>query len=246
MGIGGLVDLLQHKMAKKKALYLFDAWPDQYDQIEKTINRNKTNILFVSAKQSAEQLALRLKKCIVIWCPEACNVTYYRFKSFSNRTIDILALGRKYETIHTKILESNLPLNYNYQYEKVQGKIIFPGRDEFIEGLASSKILICYPKSVTHPASAGQVETMTNRYLQGMASKVLLVGSCPDEMKELFGYNPVINLDEFDPISQLSNIITNFEDYIPLIEKNYEKLYNHHQWNNRWCFIKDQIQKNLF
>ena len=246
MGIGGFKDILVHKMAKKKALYLFDAWPSQYNQIQRLIEINKTNLLFVTSKQSTEELAGRLQNCKVIWCPEGCNSEDYRPISYKNRNIDILALGRKYELLHEKIIESSLPLRYNYLYEKTPGEIIFPGHINFIKGLASSKILICYPRSITHPESSGQIETMTNRYLQGIASKVLLVGHCPREMEELFGYHPVVNLEDRDVIAHLYNILENFEDYISLIEKNYKFLCENHQWKNRWDFIKKHIQQSLF
>jgi hypothetical protein len=80
---------------------------------------------------------------------------------------------------------------------------------------------------------------MTNRYLQSMASKCLIVGCLPKEMLELFAYNPVVEIDRNAPIEQLKTILNNYSDYFPLIEKNYETVSKYHTWENRWKQIKN-------
>ena len=52
-------------------------------------------------------------------------------------------------------------------------------RDAFIDGLARSRVSICVPSSVTHPERAGDIETMTIRYLQSMVSKCVVLGRAP-------------------------------------------------------------------
>jgi hypothetical protein len=44
-----------------------------------------------------------------------------------------------------------------------------------------------------------------------------------------------------DPYGQLDDILRHFGDYVPLIEKNYEAVWNHHTWAHRW----EQVQKAL-
>ncbi len=241
MGVNAEPASLRYRMSKNKILYLFDAWPTKYDSIVSFVHRTKTSLLFVSAKQSAERLSHLLPDCRVIWCPEACASGVYRAVDYGEKTIDILALGRKNDKLHQALIAAGFESSYNYLYEKVKGEIVFPSRDEFLNGLANSKILICYPRSVTHPELAGDIETMTNRYLQGMASKVLMVGKCPDEMKDLMGYSPVIDLDEVDPVKHLTEILLDYDKYIPLIEKNYIEFCSAHTWKNRWDFIKKEI-----
>jgi hypothetical protein len=83
---------------------------------------------------------------------------------------------------------------------------------------------------------------MTNRYLQSMASKCLIVGHAPKEMIELFGYNPVVEIDWKAPMEQLDTIFDHYADYIPLMEKNYKMVSNHHTWEKRWEQIKNSIK----
>jgi hypothetical protein len=53
-------------------------------------------------------------------------------------------------------------------------------------------------------------------------------------MKELFGYNPVVEVNMDDPAGQIADILSNFENYIELIERNYNKAINEHTWGKRW------------
>jgi hypothetical protein len=48
-----------------------------------------------------------------------------------------------------------------------------------------------------------------------------------------------------DPAGQIIEIIRNFQDYIPLIEKNYSACINNHDWANRWMKIKEIITDKL-
>jgi spore maturation protein CgeB len=95
---------------------------------------------------------------------------------------------------------------------------------------------------MTHPERAENIETMTVRYLQSMASKCLILGKAPEEMIDLFGYNPVIEVDMNEPVKQIIDLLNHFEEYIPLIEKNYSVVIKQHTWQNRWEKIQDIIK----
>ena len=75
---------------------------------------------------------------------------------------------------------------------------------------------------------------MTIRYLQSMAAKCLILGHAPKEMIDLFGYNPVVEIEMSDPVGQLQSLLNSFSDYIPLIEKNFNKVASEHTWPHRW------------
>jgi hypothetical protein len=96
---------------------------------------------------------------------------------------------------------------------------------------------------MTHPVESGGVETVTNRYFQSMASKCLVIGKAPQELIQIFGYNPVIELDLEDPLWHVKKILDNITDYEPFIEHNYTILKRDHTWLNRWLFIRNEINK---
>lgn len=227
-----------------RSVYLFDGWPSKHEKILDFFNYLKIDRLFISSAQSAKILGSKLGFDKVYWIPEGINPAEYKQYSSDAKTIDVLALGRKYDLYHHAIVDYLRETKKIYLYEKVKGQIIFPTREEFIEGIARSKISICVPCNITHPERSGFLKHMTSRYLQSMVSKCLVVGHAPNEMIELFGYNPVIEIDILNPTQQLESILKNYSDYLPLIEKNYEQVLQNHTWENRWNQIKKILQNN--
>jgi glycosyltransferase involved in cell wall biosynthesis len=222
-----------------RSIFLFDAWPDDHQKIADFANQYKIDYLFVTASQAAQQIKPLLIKTQLYWIPEGINPTLYKQDiRLTDKTIDVLALGRKYDKYHLSIVESLTSKGINYKYEKKKGEIIFPTRDGFINGLADSKISICVPSSITHFERSGDIETMTIRYLQSMVSKCIVLGHAPAEMIDLFGYNPVVEIDYANPVKQITDMLENYESYIPLIEKNYNTVVTEHTWQNRWDEIK--------
>ena len=224
----------------QKAVYMFDAWPQYYSNIIKFINDFQVDFLFVSSKQSAESINKIIGKNNVFWVPEGVDCDEYKFYPSHEKNIDILSFGRNYQLFHENITDTLLSQKINYKFP-VEGKMVFSDRNSFIEGLARTKISVCFPTSITHSERAGNIETMTNRYLQSMASKCLVLGKAPEEMILLFGYNPVVEVDMQNPAKQVIEILTNFEKYTDLIEKNYGMVVGNHTWRNRWESISTII-----
>ena len=223
---------------KKRHLYFFDAWTKDQPEMVDFIRRCKIDQVFVSASQAVTELNEKLGQTLAYWIPEGIDISAYKYFSYNQKDIDVIQIGRKYDWYHELILPFLGETNKVYVYEKTKGTVIFHTRESFIDGLARSKISVCFPSNITHPERAGMIETMTNRYLQSMASKCLIVGNAPQEMVELFGYNPVIEIDRAGPKEQLKTILDHYSDYIPLIEKNYEIVSKYHTWKNRWEQIK--------
>ncbi|MDR2148968.1 MAG: glycosyltransferase [Tannerella sp.] len=229
---------------KRRYVYFFDAWEKIQPELINFIRRCKVNQVFVSASQAVNDLNEKLRQPLAHWIPEGIDVSEYRQVPYDQKNIDVIQIGRKYDWYHERILPFFDETNKVYLYEKTKGEIIFPNREDFINGLARSKISICFPSNITHPERTGTIETMTNRYLQSMASKCLIVGHTPLEMFELFDYNPVVEINREMPVKQLKTILDHYSDYIPLIEKNYDAVLKHHTWKNRWERIKSLLSKN--
>ena len=227
---------------KKRYVYFFDAWTKDQPALVDFIRECKIDRVFVSASQAATELNEKLGRALASWIPEGIDISEYKQLPYNQRDIDVVQIGRKDDWFHEQILPLFDETDKVYLYEKTKGTIIFPTRKEFIDGLARSKISVCFPSNITHPDRAGMIETMTNRYLQSIASKCLIVGHAPQEMIELFGYNPVVEIDRNAPREQLKTILDHYFDYIPLIEKNYEMVSKHHTWKNRWEQIKNLIK----
>ncbi|RYE11691.1 MAG: hypothetical protein EOP34_12020, partial [Rickettsiales bacterium] len=218
-----------------RVLWTYDVWEPKFKEFEQLVRKSKINLLLLSSLQATEHFKnLHIPDCKVHWVPESVNPDDYRIKPWNERSTHILSFGRSYKKYHEAILEECKANNINYKYEnrkdqkdvavqRVKSSTLqFATWDSFVAGMADAKICICFPKALTHPEQVGSVSTITLRYLQAMASKCLIIGSAPLEVKYLFDYDPVIEVDWNDPINQIKLILDNYALYQDLIEKNYE------------------------
>jgi hypothetical protein len=221
----------------RKSIYMFDAWPSAHLLIRDFVNHFGVEHVFLSSSQSVKLLNSMPGKSKFFWVPEGINTWEYSYSEYSGKDIDVLAFGRQFKEYHDKI---SVPLQSNnkvYLFAKTEGTktfSLFPARKDFTDALARSKVSICVPSSITNPQRAGDIETMTVRYLQSMVSKCLIVGHAPEEMISLFGYNPVVEIDMKNAGSQILEILSNYDSYFELIERNYLNVLAAHTWKHRW------------
>jgi hypothetical protein len=165
------------------------------------------------------------------WFPEALDPTdYHRGDVLAARRIDVLELGRKYDRFHEAIADHLHRTGRVHLYERKRGEIIFPEKADFLKGLSNSKISVCFPSSITHPERSGDMETLTLRYLESMVSRCAVVGRCPRELEDLFGYNPMVESDPDRAIDDIEDILQDPEKYQPLVERNYFSVLRHGTW----------------
>ncbi|KFF05223.1 hypothetical protein [Flavobacterium reichenbachii] len=213
--------------------YMYDAWPRFHDDIVKKAKKMNIKMIFFSSHQ-VTKLFNKLNSGIKgVWIPEGIKVEDYSFVPFNLKEIDVLEFGRKYDVYHDEIAPVLKANNYFHLFEKQRGDVVFKSRLDFLNGLAKSKISICIPSNITHPERAEGISCMTLRYLQSMASKCLIVGILPDEMKCLFDYQPIIEIDFENTSSQILDILANYESYFSLIERNYTEIQKFHTWDIR-------------
>ena len=224
------------------ALYCYDCWPGNFSKWELLLRRFRTEVAFFAARSSAEEFAKRIPTLKAHWIPEATNpLKYSSRRPLKDRSIDVLELGRRFSAFHEAVTATLVAARLRHVYESVPGQIIFPSFHELVEGLSDSKILICYPASMTHPERAGHVETTTHRYFEGMASRCLLAGHAPRELIELFGYNPVIEIHPGDAAQKIGSLLENLSTFQSLVDRNYESVLRHGSWLSRARQIKETL-----
>jgi hypothetical protein len=215
-------------------IYIFDAWPRDNPVLVDWVRLFGIKKVFFAALQSTELFnrAMGETEPRGIWVPEGFQAQEYFYWPCDRKDIDVIEFGRRYESYHRRIVPALKKAGYVH-YDR-RGRIHAP--------LGRSKVSICFPSSLTHPARAEFISTMTLRYLQSMASNCLVVGAMPHDMKLLFDYPAVIEADLDNPDGQLLDILRNFGDYVPLIEKNHETVMKAHQWSTRMETIRQHIQ----
>jgi hypothetical protein len=215
-------------------IYCFDCWPQKYAWWESFFRRHKIRQVFFSARQSAHYFTDRMPGMQSYWLPEATDPREYQAAlSLQQRTIDILEMGRRDEVWHEKVTAGLAQKKFRHRYERVKGQLVFPDREALIAGLGNTRMSVCFPGSMTHPERCGNVETVTHRYFESIASGCILLGKCPDELRDIFGYNPVIEADLRDPVGQVAEILHSLDKYESLVSRNYQRLLEVGNWKAR-------------
>ncbi|MFB6258359.1 MAG: glycosyltransferase [Flavobacteriales bacterium] len=223
-----------HHKARKKGSYVFDCWPSKYERMAEEVERYGIDPLFLSSWEAARAMKERLPDHPrILHIPEGIDPSPYRPAPFEEKDIDVLQFGRKHPSYHAALKEGLEDPSISYLYEEEKGELLFPDLDDFIRGLGRARISVCFPASDTHPGISGGVSTLTQRYLQSMLSKCLVVGSMPEDAKGLLPDDAVIEADREDPAGQVRRLLEDFEDHIPLIERNYELVLRKHTWSER-------------
>jgi len=231
------IKIFQHYIfrSKIKAVYQFDSWTHDNGINENAFRSFRINIAFISIKKSAEYFnSLNIPNFQAYWMPEAITSERYQACDYKARNIDLLQYGRRWEWLHEKLMPFCQHIKINYQFPKESGNLKrqFKDRDELVDALSKTKLAICVPKTVTHPKTYN-LPTVTTRYFECMSSKCLILGHAPEDLINLFGYNPVVEIDYSAPLDQLKYLIDHYTDFVPLIERNYKTTKEKHQWKNR-------------
>jgi hypothetical protein len=223
-----------HGLVAEVIPYAFDCWPAGYDEWERFLRAHRVSTAFFSAHQSAERMGARIEGLDAIWLPEAIDPSPYRGDMpLAERPIDLLELGRRSEVFHQSITAHCARRGHEHLYQRDASNLIFSSRTAFLDGMARTKILACFPSSMTHPERSGDIETLTLRYLEGIASGCILLGRCPTELRTLFGYDPVIAADLDAPGDQIDTMLGMLESYAPLVARNTARLYEVGTWDHR-------------
>lgn len=237
--------------ARFRVLWTYDVWGTEEQNVLNAAEAHDIKLIFASSQQGTDRLnEISNGRFDCYWMPEAVELEEYRSKPMSERTIDIVQFGRRWHEYHHGIEEFCRNHGIVYRFARGKGDRVFPTRAEFLDGLADSKISVCVPSAITNPERSGDISTMTWRYVESMASKCLVLGRAPLEMKLLFDYDPVIEIDMSRPGEQLLELLNNMPRYEELIEKNYDYVRRHHQCRNRiermrQCFADFEKRRRL-
>lgn len=208
---------------------MWDCWPKYYDRIVWWFRKHGVKTAIISSSINADAIQSMCPEMNIMYSPEAINTcSYSKGLPLAERNIDLLEFGRS----NKNVIKTELSPNINHVCSLVNGKYIFTN-DELKQALGNTKITIALPCSITDPEFCGGVETMTQRYWEGMLSRVIMLGHAPRELTDLIGYNPVIEID-FEHVSeQIENILAHVEDYQELVDKNREIALEKGDWNQR-------------
>lgn len=231
---------------------LWDAWPVHWPKTCKALKMLHVKLCFCSSRQVASLIKEKLG-IQTVWMPEGIDIRKYEdpLKPLAERCIDVFELGRHYDRYHAaveKLIASGTVQNYRGKQTDADGnltELAFPTAESLIEGMRDVKCIPCFPRCMTHPQVAGDIETLTIRYWECMLSGCLIVGHAPQELIDVVGYNPVIEVDWTDAEGQLTHILTHIEQYEELVQKNHQTALNHASWDNRMPMLLNTLEEYI-
>lgn len=208
---------------------VWDCWPCLYERMDSWLHTHDIRTAIFTSSQTAERMRKRFPEMNIMYCPEGIDTSVYsEGKQLVERSIDVLEFGRSNE----KVLNGTFPAAVNHICTKVNGKFIYTN-EELYAAMGDAKVTIALPRSMTQPEVAGDIETLTQRYWENMLSRMVMVGHAPQELIDIIGYNPVIEIDTANPILQITDILTHIEDYQELVDRNRAAALEHGDWRLR-------------
>jgi hypothetical protein len=221
---------------------VWDCWPGPgyVDKMCTWIKKHDVSTAIFSSSQTANIIQNQFPDMNVMWCPEAVEKNKYKKgKPLNERSIDILEFGRS----NTRIITNTFPENIRHICTLVNNKFIYSD-DELYIAMSNAKITIALPRCDTDPKFYGQLETLTQRYWENILSRIVMIGRAPQELINMMGYNPVINIDKRHPQKQILDILAHIEDYQELVDKNFETAIKICDWDLRIKDVMTFLQKN--
>lgn len=212
----------------------WDSWPGEcFERSVALIRKCKVKTAIFTSSITANRMRECFPDVNILTITEGLDITLYaKGKELKDRTFDVLEFGRKSNYIY-----DNFPNGIKYLYSK-NGERLFDTNDAFYNALQNVKITIVLPRSITHPHIAKDVETLTQRYWEAMASRVIMIGHAPQELIDLVGYNPVVEVTPENANDTIIQILSDLGKYQDIVNRNREIAIKYGSWDYRIEEIK--------
>lgn len=226
--------------------FVWDCWPCYFDKMERWLKRHKVKTAIFTSRQEMDEMRMRIPEINYLWCPEAIDSeNYNEGKKLAERSIYLLEFGRSNDVI----LEKNpLPKHEDMEWvhvtTQVGDKFLYTN-EQLHEVMQEARITICVPRSMTHPEIAGNIETLTQRYWEAMLSRIVIVGHAPQELIDVCGYNPVIEIEELSKYGGWSGLIRNISEFQALVDRNRQTALERGDWMPRIEMIQEWMKNTL-
>lgn len=208
---------------------IWDCWPKQVKSVAAFFRKHQVKTAIFTSSQTADVFRNLFPKMNVLTITEGIKIDLYSPGNvLSDRKIDILEIGRK----DGNFFKSPLPEGINHVKTGNFART-FQSDEEFRAALADTKVTVTVPRCDVDKKTAGNIETLTQRYWECMLSRIVMVGRAPKELIDLIGYNPVIDWDGNDASPLVSDILENIEKYQDLVNRNYETAKEMASWEMR-------------
>lgn len=220
--------------------FVWDCWPVYFEKFAAWLKAHHVRTAIFTSSQTAELMRKRFPDMRVLTVAEGIDTSLYdEGKPLADRSVQLFEIGSVGRSWYMK----RFPEDYARLCHLPEG-IDLRSNDEFHQVLRDAQVSVMFPKCYTLPEEAGDIETLTQRFWEGMLSCMVIVGHAPKELTDLLGYNPVIELDREHPTEQIEEILAHIEDYQPLVDRNREAALANASWTLRMKQVMNFLKEN--
>ena len=207
---------------------IWDCWPKYFDRVVSWLKKHHVKTAIFTSSQTAERIKKVLPEMNILFVPEGIDVKPYREgNNLTQRSIDLLEYGSMMRNFFHHHIEGIKHVN------RENGQGLMDSFTQLLSTMAEAKVTIALPRCDTAPEETGDIETLTQRFWEGMLSRSVLLGRAPKELVDLVGYNPVITLDREHADEQVRDIVAHISDYQSLVDKNRQTALRLASWETR-------------
>lgn len=225
------------------AAYCFDVWEPDLEEWVGLLRRFPPRLVITTSSDACAALSEELD-LPVAHLPEAVDPELFSpAVPLEQRSISVLEMGRRDDAFHEAVAGHPALTGRAHLYQQDASTLVFPDAETMRAGLADTVVSVCFPSSLTHPARSGSFETVTARYFESMAAGALVLGTAPPELIELFGYNPVVEVDRAAPAEQLADLLAGARTWQDLVDRNLSRLHEVGTWQVRAAQILRLVER---
>jgi len=228
-------DYLSHEVIP----VIWDCWPRDFEAMRKWFKRHKVQTAIFTSSQTAQKMQECNPQMNVLTITEGIETElYFGGLSLEKREYDFIEFGRCCKTIDSNKFNDKIKVLSSRRHWK--GNL--QTREQLIKSQESSRITIALTRQDTQPQIAEGIDTLTQRYWECMLSRIVMVGHAPKELTDLIGYDPVITIDQANPIAQIEDMLMHIGNYQDLVDRNRETALRLGNWSLRAKQIMDWLQ----
>lgn len=217
--------------------FIWDCWPKQVESVANFFRKHDVKTAVFTSSQTAYRFRCLFPDMNILTITEGIKTELYsKGKDLTDRNIDLLEIGRK----DGNFFKSQLPAGINHVKTGNFART-FQTDEEFRAALADTKVTITVPRCDVNPETAGDIETLTQRYWECMLSRIVMVGRAPKELIDLIGYNPVVDWDGNDASPLVADVLKNVDKYQELVDRNCETARKMASWEIRMKDVMDYL-----
>jgi hypothetical protein len=194
-----LMPLLQDA-DRRKSIYLFDTWEPEWSGIERQLaTARNLQTVYMSSSQAVDFFKDRLD-CEVCWLPQAAtsNEFHHSARDWTLKTNTILNIGRSNRVLDQFFEHFAAKHGWEYIKPEIRGGVRFESRNEFLQTLYRSKIVVVHPRNLEYPEATGCVSMLTARYFEAYQSAGVVCGFKPNsgEFEQVLGDFPFVEFGD--------------------------------------------------